>query len=82
MIYETRGSEAGLAAYLGSEKERAILAYGYSTPCGDFNAGVQFSAKTGLEVDVSRVACYATYSEEPLLRVDVAANLQGSSLST
>lgn len=40
----------------------------------DLNAGVQFAAKTGLEVDLSRVGCHATYSAEPLLRLDVAAN--------
>ncbi|CAN7754918.1 MULTISPECIES: hypothetical protein [Ensifer] len=43
----------------------------------EFNAAVKFAAKTGLQVEVSQVRCYATYSVEPLTLVSVAANIPG-----
>lgn len=43
----------------------------------EFNTTVTFAAKMGLLVDVSQVACYATYSAEPLMMVNVAANIPG-----
>ncbi|NVD41313.1 hypothetical protein HT585_20770 [Ensifer sp. HO-A22] len=43
----------------------------------EFNAAVKFAAKMGLEVDVSQVPCYASYSVEPLMLVNVAANIPG-----
>lgn len=43
----------------------------------EFNAAVKFAAKTGLEVKTYQRTCYATYSADPLTRVDVSANIPG-----
>lgn len=43
----------------------------------EFNAAVKLAAKMGLEVEVSQVPCYATYSAQPLMLVSAAANLPG-----
>ncbi|WP_104668774.1 hypothetical protein [Ensifer adhaerens] len=43
----------------------------------EFNEAVKFAAKIGLEVEVSLVTAYATYSAKPLNWVTVAANIPG-----
>ena len=63
----------------GSRTPFGAIATSPSLPlrgCGRIPA-VKLAAKTGLELDVSQVACYATYRAEPLMLVDVAANLPG-----